>query len=259
MIDKKRLDIMRSGTAEGLVSFYNVIMAARNIFIPPHLFPVAKALMDTRIRYLMVIIGPGSGKSSFISAVFPAYLLGIDPDENILGVSAGESLITSFVQTTMEIVEFDPSYREIFPSVLPDKEVGWSLERGMFVKGRKTGNPFPSYWGSGVSSKALVGKHGTTVILDDLHDDENSRSVSGRDNVLRVYRNTLIGRSDPRGTRYVIAGRRWHEDDIYGRLKEEGNYVVMTLPAERPGEEMLYWDIQIPDGLVCCFNEQGNI
>lgn len=193
--------------------------------------------------------------SVLISVIYPLYKLALNPDEAILGISAGESLITSFIQTVMEIIDQSPVFKMMFPNVRPDKNMGWSLERGMFVTGRKVGNSNPSYWGSGIASKALVGKHGTLVVLDDIHDDENSRTVGGRDGVLRVYRNTIIGRSDPRGTRFVISGRRWHPDDIYGTLEAEGNHVVMVLPAERPNSELLYWDVTIPDGLVCCFNE----
>ena len=255
MIDEKRLEIIRSGTAEGLVLFYNLIFSDKGWTLPPHLIPIAKALMDERIRNLQIIIGPGAGKSVLISIIYPLYKLALNPDEAILGISAGESLITSFIQTVMEIIEHSPVFRIMFPNVRPDKGMGWSLERGMFVTGRKVGNSNPSYWGSGIASKALVGKHGTLVVLDDIHDDENSRTVGGREGVLRVYRNTIIGRSDPRGTRFVISGRRWHPDDIYGTLEKEGNFVVMTLPAERPNSELLYWDVTIPDGLVCCFNE----
>ncbi len=246
---------MKTGSFEGLVLFYNSIFSDRGWSLPPHMMPVAKALTDPRIDKLAVIVGPGSGKSEFISVIYPTYILGLDPTQTILGVSAGEALITGFIRSAMEILEHSPVYKMVFPNVRPDKDSGWSTERGMFVTGRKPGIPDASYWGSGISSKALPGKHAQTIILDDPHDDENSRTESGREGVLRIYRNTILGRGDPRGARYIISGRRWAEGDLYGVLETEGDYVVMVLPNERENESMLFWDVSIPEGLICCFNE----
>lgn len=266
MIDNDKLIIMRSGTWEGLVLFYNTIFSDRGWTLPPHMIPVAQALMDKRIDNLAIIVGPGSTKSTLLSIVYPTYVLGLDPSQTILGISAGEFLITGFMRAAMEIIEFSAPYKAIFPDTRPDKGAGWSTERGMFVTNRKPGISDASYWGAGVSSKALVGKHAKTILMDDLHDSENSRSVTGRETLLEIYRNTIIGRADPSvsktgsdSVRFIIAGRRWHQDDIYGVLEREGNYVVMTLPAERPDSNFLYWDCVIPDGMVCCFNEEkGN-
>ena len=258
LLDANKIDLMRSGTFEGLVLYYNAIFSDRGWTLPPHLIPVAKALTDPRIDKLMVIIGPGSGKSQFMSIVYPSYALGLDPTQTALGISAGESLITGFIRSAMELIEHSPVYKIVFPSVRPDKEAGWSTERGMFVTGRKPGVPDASYWGAGISSKALPGKHARTIIMDDVHDDENSRTETGREGVLRIYQNTIIGRGDPRGARYIISGRRWHERDLYGVLEAEGDYVTMVLPNERENEKLLFWDITVPDGLICCFNEIQN-
>ena len=143
----------------------------------------------------------------------------------------------------------------MFPKVRPDKDVGWSSERGMFVTGRMPGNPDPSYAAYGLSSKQLVGKHARTIILDDVHDKENAATPAQREKVRQTYFNTLIGRADPAGSRMIIVGRRWAEDDLYGFLMGLGEFVVLRLPAERAGESLLYWDVFVPDGLQCVFTD----
>ncbi len=216
------------------------------------------ALADRRINKLMIILGPGSGKSFLLSQVYPSWELGHDPTQTILGISAAEALIQGFLRSVMEMIEFSPVYRALFPYVRPDKGSGWSTERGMFVTGRVIGNPDASYMAAGLGSKALTGKHGRIIICDDIHDPENSASVDNCLKVRELYYNTILGRADPRGARFVFAGRRWNTEDIYSHLQENGDFVTMVLPAEREGTNQLWWDISVPDGLECCFTD-GNM
>jgi hypothetical protein len=242
-------------TADGLVVFYNLMMADRGFNFPPHLFPVAMALMDDRIPKLMIIVGPGSGKSSLLSTVYPAFRLGHDPTMTIVGVSAGEALVQGFMAAVMEWVEKSKTWARLFPHVRPDKDLGWSTEAGMFVTGRAPGDPDSSYAAFGLTSTKLTGVHARLIICDDIHNEENSSSASACEGVRSKYYRTVLGRADPRGARFIIAGRRWHEEDLYGHLAKSEDWVVMSLPAERVGEKQLYWTVEVPDGLVCCFTE----
>jgi hypothetical protein len=241
----------------GLIAYYNTIMSPRGITFPIHLMPIAKALLDLRIQKLLAIIGPGSGKSMFMSQIWPSFLLGHDPTQTVLGISAGEALIQGFQRSVMEIIEWSPLYHRIFPNVRPDKAAGWSTERGMFVTGRSPGDPDASYWAAGLDSKSLTGKHGRTIQLDDPHDKENSVSVTACEKVITTWYNTVLGRADPRGARFIVAGRRWNEEDLYGHLKRTGDFVVLELPAERMGSSHLYFDVTVPDGLECVFTEEA--
>lgn len=242
-------------SVKGLITCYNALLADRGITFPRHLVPVAKALVDERIRKLMLIIGPGSGKSMLLSVVYDAWLLGHDPTQTILGISAGEALMQGFQRTVMEIVEWSDYYHTIFPGTLPDKAAGWSTERGMFVTGRSPGDPDASYSAAGLDSKSLTGKHGRNIHCDDLHDKENSASVGQCEKVVTTFYNTILGRADPRGARYIVAGRRFHDQDIYGHLKRSGDFVTLELPAERPQGSELYYDVYVPQDIQCVFND----
>jgi hypothetical protein len=240
----------------GFRMFYNMIHADRGFMLPRHLAHLALGLTDARIPKLLVIVGPGSGKSVLLSTAFPAFMLGQDPSLTICGISAGESLMQGFMSAVMEWVEHSIAWRYMFPEVVPDKGRGWSTERGMFVKGHSPGDPDASYIATGLTSKRLTGVHARLVIGDDLHDKENSATAAACQSVIDTYYSQIIGRADPRGARFVFAGRRWHEEDIYGHLKKTGEWVVMELPAVREKSlDKLYWDITVPDGLECCFTE----
>ena len=245
----------RGTSGVALSTFYNLIFASFGWTLPEHLMPVCHALADQRIQKLQIILGPGSGKSQLLSIAYPAWRLGLDPTQTVLGISGAENLIQGFMAATMDIIDNSPAYRAIFPEVTPDKEAGWSTQRGMFVKGRRPGIPDASYWGAGLTSKALAGKHARTIIIDDVHTAENSATIEQCLKVREIYYNTILGRADPMGARFILAGRRWHEEDLYGFLQQSEDWVVMVLPAIRDGQKNLYYDVHIPDGLTCCFNE----
>ncbi len=103
------------------------------------------------------------------------------------------------------------------------------------------------------NSKSITGKHARLLVIDDIHDEENSATSEQIEKVENFYYKTLLGRQDPQGARMVIIGRRWATDDLYGRLKESKDWLVMTLAAIRDTAE-LYYDVRIPAGLSCVFN-----
>ena len=166
--------ILMPNDAIGLSLFYALMLSPRGIKMPPHLKPVCAAVTDSRIRKLMILIGPGSGKSLLLSTVYPAFALGQDPTMTILGLSAGEALMQGFQKAVMEWVEHSKEYHMAFPGIVPDKDSGWSTERGMYVKGRLPGDPDASYFAAGLTSSALTGKHARLVICDDLPTKENA-------------------------------------------------------------------------------------
>lgn len=248
LADKQKI---RSGSLEGFILYYNALLGSEGIQMQPHLVPIAKALLDRTINNLMVIVGPGVGKSLLISVIYPTYMLGIDPEHTFLGISGGEDLIQGFMRSSMQIIEHHPVYREIFPDVRPDKQSGWSTERGLFVSGHRLSNPDASYWGAGIGSKTLTGKHGETLILDDIHNLENSATPEQIESVVRAFTMTIMGRADPMGARFIIAGRRWAVNDVYGQLMERGDFVTLSLPFEREGSSQLYYDVSVPEGVPC--------
>ena len=253
----------RSWSPAGFIALYEMLQ--KDYQYPQHLYPLALALCDWRINRLMMIVGPGSGKSTTTSQVFPGAVLARNPTENIVCVAGAEDLAQGFQQVVMSYFTDNEGFRQHFPEVKPDKPRGWSNSAGMFVTGHRPSSPDASFWSAGISSRAITGKHGTVLIFDDLHTEENSLTEDQCQKVVDTYVRQLSGRQDPRGARFIITGRRWHEKDLYGTLKDNGDWVVLTLPAERPESKLLWYDITVPDGFDCvftdglCFSPTGDI
>lgn len=238
----------------GFVMFHDYMQSDRGFYMPPHMIPAAAAALDRRIPNLAVLIGPGSSKSTCLSQTLPAFEIGHDPTMTILGLSAGEALMQGFMHAVMEWIEHSSKWKQAFPTVRPDKRSGWSSEKGMFVTGRTRGDPDSSYFAAGLTSSALTGKHSRLIIVDDIHNKENSQSSDQCKKVWDTWNDTIVGRADPKGARFIVAGRRWRSDDVYSYLIGSGDFVVMELPAQRDGTE-LYWSIKVPEGLDCCFTD----
>jgi predicted phage terminase large subunit-like protein len=193
--------------------------------------------------------------STLLGIALPTWFLGNQPDLTILGVSAGESLIKKQIKACMEIIQHSPEFHQLYPDVKPDMQSGWSAENGINVTGHLLGDQDPSYVSAGLASKALTGAHARVLIWDDLHDKINSNTVEGRQEVVKTAYDTLLGRADPQGSRFIAIGRRWATDDLYGKLQASGLWVVMHLPALRRGEKRLWWDVYVPKDVECVFSE----
>lgn len=243
--------------AQALMSFYCDIFTGWDF--PAHLVPVAYGLCDDRIPQLQVHVGPGAGKSQLLSICYPTFKIGLNPNDAILGISGSEALMQKFQKTSMDIIENNQVFKDYFPGIEPDKKKGWSSESGLNVTGRSLQIPDPNYWVAGVGSATVVGAHASIIILDDIHNAENSSTEAQCKKILELYSSTIIGRAQSTGARFILAGRRWHQNDLYGALQKDSDWVTLILPAERVGQTRLWIEAIVPPDIECIFTEIGEL
>lgn len=193
-----------------------------------HLLYTSRKLVNVaarRTKRLIVTEPPRHGKSELISRYFPAWYLGIFPDERIILTSYEADFAASWGRKARDTVEEFGG--ELFGiRVRQDSSAAnrWDIEGhsgGMVTAG--AGGP-------------ITGRGGNVIIIDDpFKNAEEANSKRIRDKVWEWYQSTLYTRLEPGGA-IIIVMTRWHEDDLVGRLLnpeygEVEDWEIINLPA----------------------------
>jgi len=180
------------------------------------------------LRRLLVLMPPGSAKSTYTSVVFPIWWFIQHPRSSIIAVSCTSSLVEHFSRQIIGIVEENP------------KRVGFSLKSGDRSASHWRTTTGGEYFAAGVRG-TVIGRRADIVIVDDpvrsMAEADNPRH---RRHLWEWYSSELISRLKP-GGRIVVVMTRWHEQDLAGRLLDQdpGGWHVLRLPAlAEPGDPM---------------------
>lgn len=217
----------------------------------------------------------GSWKSTTLSVVYTSYVIGKHPEGTVVVVSANEANANNITNAIAEIIERSEEFKLVFPGVVPYKERGWGA-LGYWVKDERVSNEDwlkrtagmidPTFIAGGVDSAKLIGKHPSLLlILDDVHDENNSASVIERERVKKKVSDTILPMAikeiDKRSgrrkivTKTIVIGTPWDEDDAYHYLLKTGQFKHTNTPVMRPAEEgeegAVYFDGHRRDGQVC--------
>jgi predicted phage terminase large subunit-like protein len=195
------------------------------------------------IKRLLVEIPPRHGKTQLVSRHFPAYLLGKNPDEQIIGCSYSASLASSINRDVQRIM-MTPEYQYSFPdSRLNETNVV------TVAKGEKLRNSnifemvdYDGYYIAAGIGGSITGRGFTVGIVDDpVKNRKEANSKVHRDAVWEWWTSTFLTRGEGAMAmggeeRIIVTLTRWHEDDLAGRLlrqaKETGEeWTVIRLPA----------------------------
>ena len=179
--------------------------------------------------------------SELVSRRLPAYLLGRNPNEQIVLASYASSLASSMNMDVQSVMDSD-EYKSVFPNAR-------LLQKGMTFEGRtpkRTSDYFelsdPAQMGYlktiGVGG-GLTGFGFTKGIIDDpTKNREEADSETYRENVWKWYTSTFATRQNASNAGICLTLTRWHEDDLAGRLLDlaakdplADQWTVVTMPA----------------------------
>ncbi|MBN8910409.1 MAG: terminase family protein, partial [Rhodospirillales bacterium] len=169
---------------------------------------------------LMVLMPPGSAKSTYASMLFPAWWFTQHPASNVIAASHTANLAEHFgrqVRNTIIEHATDLGY-----GLAPDNRAAarWqTTERG-------------TYFAAGVRGP-ITGRRADLAIIDDpVKSQAEADSPTFRENVWNWFRADLVTRLKP-GGRIVLIMTRWHEDDLGGRLlaQNPAEWRLLRLPA----------------------------
>lgn len=169
---------------------------------------------DTPDARLIVSMPPRHGKSQVVSRAMPAWLLGRDPDAELILTSYGASLAKDMCQDVQRIMEGRP-YARTFPGTrLSRKGAGEAVRRSdaFGVVGRR------GVLRAAGAGGPITGKGGRYIVVDDPHKNRaEAESPVIRGRVAKWYSSDLATRCEP-GGRILICQTRWHEEDLVGTV-----------------------------------------
>jgi predicted phage terminase large subunit-like protein len=168
---------------------------------------------------LMVLMPPGSAKSTYASLLLPAWWLMRFPEHSIIAASHTQDLATHFGRALRRLV------RE------QQETLGYGLARDDQAAHRFRTDLGGEYFATGLGG-GITGRRADLVLIDDpIKSHAEADSAAQRDAVWNWYRSELTTRLKPRG-RIVLIMTRWHVDDLGGRLLAAGDdWQVVKLPA----------------------------
>ncbi|GAB0115328.1 phage terminase large subunit [Acidisoma sp. C75] len=208
--------------ALGLIDWSTHALAEADLAPAPHhlrLMADLEAISNGEIDRLMVLMPPGSAKSTYVSILFPAWFLATHRRAALITSCHTESLASHFGRRTRALVQ---AHSELLGYRLAPEERAadrWRTSLG------------GEYFATGIRGP-IAGRRADLAIIDDpIKSWADADSPAARERLWDWYRMDLIPRLKPRG-RVVLVMTRWHQDDLGGRILDtEPAWRVLRLPA----------------------------
>ena len=225
--------------------------------IPWHIAYICDRLTNfyesNKVKKLMVFVPPQHFKSTISSQVFPAWVLGKNPDTKIALASYSPTLSSGFNRKTQYIIDSD-EFKLVFPgTTLNGSNVSADARRGKL----RNSEIFETIEGSGFFKTVGVGQAltGTSVdlgIIDDPYKDRADANSKAIRNKVWDWYNDVFKTRMHNNSKQLMLFTRWHEDDLAGRLLEqEGNeWEVIKFPALKEDNDNLNDPREIGEALL---------
>lgn len=183
-----------------------------------------EALASGEIDRLMVLMPPGSAKSTYASVLFPAWFMAANPGAAVIAASHTAELAERFGRRVRNLLSEHSQVLGV--GLAPDNQAA----------GRWETSAAGEYFAAGILGP-ITGRRADLAIIDDpvkSRQEADSEVVSER--VWEWWRADLSTRLKP-GARVVLIMTRWSEHDLGGRLEDDmaaggRPWEVLRLPME---------------------------
>lgn len=180
----------------------------------------------------MIFMPPRHGKTLNISRMFPAWLLSLLPELQIITCSYAATLAYANSRATRSLVT-SLAYQELFPATQ--------------VAGSKRVDLWSTSSGGGVLAAGVLGGvtgHGARlIIVDDPHKSRHEvESSVYRGRVHEWFYSDLLTRLEEPGGAIIVMATRWNFDDLPGHLlnADDGDeWRLLSLPALALDDDLL--------------------
>ena len=229
-IRRAHREALRAHARESLYGFYRLGFPAlapeASFSEAPHFRVLARALEKVakgETRRLLIAIPPRHGKSILASVVLPAWILGRNPTRKIICASYGDALSKDFSNRFRDLL-WSPQYGAVFPGTQIDAGGASLSEVRTTAKGYRLATTVQG---------PATGKGAHFAIVDDPFKASEAASESMRNAVYDWFKGSLMTRFDkPAEGAMVVVQQRLHQDDLIGRLRDEGGWEYLEMPGE---------------------------
>jgi predicted phage terminase large subunit-like protein len=168
---------------------------------------------------LMLLLPPGSAKSTYASLLFPPWWLARNPGSSIIAASHTASLARHFGRGVRGLIDQHGS------------RLGFSLDPTSRAAHNFTTSTGAEYFATGIRGP-VMGRRADLILIDDpVKSQAEADSPAARDHLWSWFRSDLITRLKP-GGRMILIMTRWHPDDLGGRIEVGPDpWRVLRLPA----------------------------
>lgn len=176
---------------------------------------------------------PQFGKSLVISQRWPAHILGKQPLSRIRLACYNLTHAERFSKVNLSIMQ-SPEYAAMFPN--PDARVPERVAAEEWSTVARAGllDANPSFRALGLGS-GFVGLGADTLIIDDPYKNrEEALSDATNANVWGWWSDVVLPRLNP-ATNVVVMFHRWQDEDLAGRLIQQGGWEYLRFAAIADG------------------------
>ncbi len=217
---------LRSSLAEWsrfALSPHGYTPAAHHLLLIDELERVA----DGRSDRLMLLLPPGSAKSTYASLLFPAWWFAKHPASSVIAASHTAGLARHFGRGLRALI------------CEHGARLGYAIADDDRAAHRFATTRGGHYLAAGVR-QTVTGRRADLLLIDDpIRSQAEADSAAGRERLWHWYRSDLMTRLTP-GGRIVLVMTRWHPDDLGGRLIASGDgWRQVRLPALAEADDPL--------------------
>jgi predicted phage terminase large subunit-like protein len=198
--------------------------AAHHLYLISELEKLAAGEFDR----LMILMPPGSAKSTYTSLLFPVWWFLRHPRSTVICASHSLGLARSFGRRARDLVQEHAG------------QLGFAIKPGHRAAESWSTTDGGEYLAIGVRG-AMIGRRADLIIIDDpvkSHADADSKRQ--REFLWEWYKSDVSTRLKP-GGRVALVMTRWHKDDLGGLLEATAGdgWRVLRLPAlAEPGDPL---------------------
>lgn len=183
-----------------------------------------EAARRREIRNLLITMPPRLMKSLTVSVFFPAWDLIHSPGDRFLYASYSQELATEHSVATRRVIESDWYQARWGHKV--------RIARGSNLKTRFETTKYGVRASTSVNG-TVTGRGADFLVVDDPHNVKEAESDTERQAAIDWWGKVMASRfNDPKTGVRIVVMQRVHQDDLAGKLIEQGNYVHLNLPME---------------------------